>query len=146
MAENLIKFVQFNSFVDASFWWKLTDHKLHDYKLDESEKSFQSYYTNSNGYLVSLLLIVWIFSTLSGDAEGVLCRSTVDFNSLDVEKSPPPNSVACHGHLFLKNTLESFRNTDKKLLLQEIGNKVSHSLSIHVKYIHTKQIFWKKKS
>lgn len=42
----VIQFVQFNSFVDASFWWKLTDHKLNVYKLDESEKPFKAYYAN----------------------------------------------------------------------------------------------------
>lgn len=50
---------------------------------------------------------------------------SVDFNALDVDKPQPVNSFLSHGHLFLKNTVENFRNTDKKLLLREIGTKVN---------------------
>lgn len=42
----VLQFVQFKSFVDASFWHKLSELKLDVIRLDESEKAIHGYYSN----------------------------------------------------------------------------------------------------
>lgn len=102
-SQNTLQFIPFNSLPDPVFWSKLTELKLHQWKLDEAPKEIFGFFTNS-------------------DAPGVPCRFSVDFNAFS--KSPPANSFLSHGQMLVINTIESFKNSDKQALLDGAGRQI----------------------
>ncbi|KAL4226515.1 Autophagy protein 7 [Mactra antiquata] len=101
---NVLQFVPFNSFLDGGFWHKLSDNKLNHYGLDESIKPLTAWYYN-------------------GDSTGMPCRMNLEYTAFD-NVGPPARCFRAHGNLYNKNTLDSFKEADKKQLLEELGSEI----------------------
>lgn len=104
-----LQFVPFSSFLDGGFWHKLSDNKLNHYGLDESDKPLYAWYYN-------------------GDSIGMPCRMNLEHTAF-VDHKPPARCFRAHGYLHNKNTLDSFKEVDKKLLLENIGKEIWESIT-----------------
>ncbi|KAK0064103.1 ubiquitin-like modifier-activating enzyme ATG7 [Biomphalaria pfeifferi] len=100
-----IQFAPFSSVVDPGFWHKLTEKKLNEYGLDDSER-----------------LIHGIFS--DGNAPGMPPQLNLDYLAFNSQFNPPSQSFPAYGILHNTNTLESFKEKDKKLLLANAGEEL----------------------
>ncbi|XP_039265333.2 ubiquitin-like modifier-activating enzyme ATG7 [Styela clava] len=102
MSENASKklqFVPFSSTVSPGFWYQLVDKKLNVFKLNDSAQEINGFYMNS-------------------DSGGVSCRHTVEYDSFEPLGTTPSLCQASHGRLYNKNTVEEFKEVDKKELLE----------------------------
>ncbi|XP_019747959.1 ubiquitin-like modifier-activating enzyme ATG7 [Hippocampus comes] len=97
-ADLKLQFAPFSSALEAGFWHQLTQRKLNDYRLDESPKCIKGYYYN-------------------GDPVGLPTRLTLEFSAFDVDGSTPAHCCEAVGKLYNTNTLDAFKSTDKKALL-----------------------------
>lgn len=100
-----LQFAPFASALDAGFWHELTRRKLNDYRLDESPRNIKAYYYN-------------------GDQSGLPTRLTLEFSAFDVNAVTSPRCCPIFGTLYNTNTLQSFKSTDKKALLDQVGNEI----------------------
>lgn len=98
MAGSVLKFAPFSSAVDTGFWWKLSQKKLEVYKLDDTPVSIHGFYSN-------------------GDPPKFPGRLNVDYTAFDDPWKAFPRSLPCLGTLHIKNTIEDFKECDKKALL-----------------------------
>uniref|UniRef100_A0A8C1KVL4 Ubiquitin-like modifier-activating enzyme ATG7 n=1 Tax=Cyprinus carpio TaxID=7962 RepID=A0A8C1KVL4_CYPCA len=105
--ENIIRlsFAPFCSALEAGFWHQLTQKKLNDFRLDESPKNIKGYYYN-------------------GDPVGLPTRLTLEFSAFDVDGATPARCCPASGTLYNTNTLEAFKTTDKKALLDKAANEI----------------------
>lgn len=94
-----LQFVPFSSTVSPGFWYKLVNKKLNEFKLNDESQSIVGSYTNS-------------------EQEFVPCRHSIEYNAFEGVDQQPRLCQISHGELVNKNTLEEFRNVDKKQLLQ----------------------------
>nr|BAX30162.1 ubiquitin-activating enzyme E1 [Polyandrocarpa misakiensis] len=94
-----LQFVPFSSTVSPGFWYQLVDKKLNVFKLDDSPKEINGFYTN--------------FKT-----SGMPCQHNIEFDSFDTNNAPPSLCFLSPGVLFNKNTIEEFKESDKKALLE----------------------------
>ncbi|XP_061689680.1 ubiquitin-like modifier-activating enzyme ATG7 [Syngnathoides biaculeatus] len=99
-ADLKLQFAPFSSALEAGFWHQLTQRKLNDYRLDESPKCIKGYYYN-------------------GDPVGLPTRLTLEFRAFDVDGSAPAHCCGAVGKLYNTNTLDAFKSTDKKALLDK---------------------------
>nr|XP_057911533.1 ubiquitin-like modifier-activating enzyme ATG7 [Doryrhamphus excisus]XP_057911534.1 ubiquitin-like modifier-activating enzyme ATG7 [Doryrhamphus excisus] len=99
-ADLKLQFAPFSSALEAGFWHQLTQKKLNDYRLDESPKCIKGYYYN-------------------GDPVGLPTRLTLEFSAFEVDGSTPAHCCAAVGKLYNTNTLDAFKSTDKKALLDK---------------------------
>uniref|UniRef100_A0A8C2G9Q0 Ubiquitin-like modifier-activating enzyme ATG7 n=1 Tax=Cyprinus carpio TaxID=7962 RepID=A0A8C2G9Q0_CYPCA len=100
-----LQFAPFCSALEAGFWHQLTQKKLNDFRLDESPKNIKGYYYN-------------------GDAAGLPTRLTLEFSAFDVDGASPARCCPASGTLYNTNTLEAFKTTDKKALLDKAANEI----------------------
>uniref|UniRef100_A0A8C1KW33 Ubiquitin-like modifier-activating enzyme ATG7 n=1 Tax=Cyprinus carpio TaxID=7962 RepID=A0A8C1KW33_CYPCA len=99
-----LQFAPFCSALEAGFWHQLTQKKLNDFRLDESPKNIKGYYYN-------------------GDPVGLPTRLTLEFSAFDVDGATPARCCPASGTLYNTNTLEAFKTTDKKALLDKAANE-----------------------
>uniref|UniRef100_A0A668APX7 Ubiquitin-like modifier-activating enzyme ATG7 n=1 Tax=Myripristis murdjan TaxID=586833 RepID=A0A668APX7_9TELE len=104
-AEPKLQFAPFSSALEAGFWHQLTQKKLNEYRLDESPKCVKGYYYN-------------------GDPVGLPTRLTLEFSALDVDVATPARCCPAVGTLYNTNTLDAFKTTDKKALLEKEANEI----------------------
>ncbi|XP_075997157.1 ubiquitin-like modifier-activating enzyme ATG7 [Genypterus blacodes] len=95
-----LQFAPFSSALEAGFWHQLTQKKLDDFRLDESPKNIKGYYYN-------------------GDPVGLPTRLTLEFSAFDVDGPTPARCCPAMGTLYNTNTLDAFKTTDKKALLEK---------------------------
>lgn len=105
-----LKFVPFSSFLDGGFWHKLSHNKLNVYGLDDSVRTIQASYYN-------------------GDPAGMPCRMSLDHTAFDEDAKTPTRCFRARGSLFNTNTLDSFKEVDKKALLDKIGSEIWESVT-----------------
>uniref|UniRef100_A0A3Q2E3D4 ATG7 autophagy related 7 homolog (S. cerevisiae) n=1 Tax=Cyprinodon variegatus TaxID=28743 RepID=A0A3Q2E3D4_CYPVA len=105
MVQMLLQFAPFSSALEAGFWHQLTQKKLNDYRLDESPKCIKGYYYN-------------------GDPVGLPTRLTLEFSAFDVDGPTPARCCPALGTLYNTNTLDAFRATDKKALLEKEAKEI----------------------
>ncbi|KTF95368.1 hypothetical protein cypCar_00029647 [Cyprinus carpio] len=60
----------------------------------------------------------------SGDAAGLPTRLTLEFSAFDVDGASPARCCPASGTLYNTNTLEAFKTTDKKALLDKAANEI----------------------
>ncbi|XP_046880551.1 ubiquitin-like modifier-activating enzyme ATG7 [Hypomesus transpacificus] len=104
-AEPKLQFAPFCSALEAGFWHQLTQKKLDDYRLDESPKNIKGYYYN-------------------GDPVGLPTRLTLEFSAFDVDGPTPARCCPAVGTLYNMNTLEAFKSSDKKALLEKEAKEI----------------------
>uniref|UniRef100_A0A673A3U0 Ubiquitin-like modifier-activating enzyme ATG7 n=1 Tax=Sphaeramia orbicularis TaxID=375764 RepID=A0A673A3U0_9TELE len=100
-----LQFAPFSSALEAGFWHQLTQKKLNDYRLDESPKCIKGYYYN-------------------GDPVGLPTRLTLEFSAFDVDGPTPVRCCPAIGTLYNTNTLDAFKATDKKALLEKEAKEI----------------------
>lgn len=104
MSENkVVKFEPFKSFVNGSFWYKLEEVKVDVIKLSDKPETIHGYYTNVRS--ISHIL-------------------EVDYSSFNSEFSPTKNCYPVKGTLYIKNTIEDFKECKKDELINIEGNKL----------------------
>ncbi|XP_072521960.1 ubiquitin-like modifier-activating enzyme ATG7 [Salminus brasiliensis] len=104
-----LQFAPFSSALEAGFWHQLTQRKLNDYRLDESPKSIKGYYYN-------------------GDPSGLPTRLTLEFSAFDIDGPTPAHCCPAVGTLYNTNTLEAFKSTDKKALLDKAATEIWNAI------------------
>ncbi|KAG9260376.1 ubiquitin-like modifier-activating enzyme ATG7 isoform X2 [Astyanax mexicanus] len=104
-----LQFAPFSSALEAGFWHQLTQKKLNDYRLDESPKNIKGYYYN-------------------GDPSGLPTRLTLEFSAFDTDGPTPAHCCPAVGTLYNTNTLEAFKSTDKKALLDNAANEIWNAI------------------
>ncbi|CAL8355647.1 unnamed protein product [Gadus morhua 'NCC'] len=100
-----LQFAPFCSALEAGFWHQLTQKKLNDYRLDESPKCIKGYYYN-------------------GDPISLPTRLTLEFSAFDVDGKTPARCCPAVGTLYNTNTLDAFKTTDKKGLLEKQAQEI----------------------
>ncbi|XP_066283874.1 ubiquitin-like modifier-activating enzyme ATG7 [Branchiostoma lanceolatum] len=100
-----LQFAPFGSALDAGFWHKLTQNKLEVYKLDDQPRPIHGFYYN-------------------GDAPGLPCRMSLEFNAFDESYKSPPRCCLSYGTLHNMNTMEAFKESDKKALIDSAAQKI----------------------
>ncbi|XP_062842406.1 ubiquitin-like modifier-activating enzyme ATG7 [Trichomycterus rosablanca] len=100
-----LQFAPFCSALEAGFWHQLTQKKLDDYRLDESPRSIKGFYYN-------------------GDPSGLPTRLSLEYSAFDDDGPTPAHCCAAKGTLYNTNTLEAFKSTDKKALLDTAANEI----------------------
>uniref|UniRef100_A0AAY4DAK4 Ubiquitin-like modifier-activating enzyme ATG7 n=1 Tax=Denticeps clupeoides TaxID=299321 RepID=A0AAY4DAK4_9TELE len=93
-----LQFAPFSSALEAGFWHQLTQKKLNDYRLDESPKSIKGYYYNELELPPHL--------------------------PLHSDGPTPARCCPAMGTLYNTNTLEAFKSTDKKALLDKQAKEI----------------------
>ncbi|VDL19125.1 unnamed protein product [Hymenolepis diminuta] len=115
-----VYFVPFDSVVDTTFWHVLSKKKLEDYRLDEGPFPMFGQFTN-------------------GTPPGVSPRMSFDYASMnETEATPGGNLFNALGYVYVLNTVESFRQLDKKTHITNFGRKyicevinVQHDFLLH---------------
>ncbi|KAJ0068427.1 hypothetical protein NL108_008386, partial [Boleophthalmus pectinirostris] len=100
-----LQFAPFSSALEAGFWHQLTQKKLNEYRLDESPKSIKGFYYN-------------------GDAVGLPTRLTLEFSAFEVDGPTPARCCPALGTLYNMNTLDAFKATDKKAMLEKEASEI----------------------
>uniref|UniRef100_A0A8C1KVB0 Ubiquitin-like modifier-activating enzyme ATG7 n=1 Tax=Cyprinus carpio TaxID=7962 RepID=A0A8C1KVB0_CYPCA len=118
-----LQFAPFCSALEAGFWHQLTQKKLNDFRLDESPKNIKGYYYN-------------------GDPVGLPTRLTLEFSAFDVDGATPARCCPASGTLYNTNTLEAFKTTDKKALLDKAANEVQCFDSLRINYPVNELCHW----
>ncbi|XP_004068696.1 ubiquitin-like modifier-activating enzyme ATG7 [Oryzias latipes] len=108
-ADLKLQFAPFSSALEAGFWHQLTQKKLNDYKLDESPKCIKGYYYN-------------------GDPVGLPTRLTLEFSAFDVDAVTPARCCPAVGTLYNTNTLDAFKNIDKRALLEKEAKEMWNAI------------------
>ncbi|XP_052284162.1 ubiquitin-like modifier-activating enzyme ATG7 isoform X2 [Dreissena polymorpha] len=124
MADNRtmpLQFAPFSSFLDGGFWHQLCHNKVNVYGLDDSARPINASYYN-------------------GDASGMPCRMSLEHSSFDMSSKTPSQYFRAEGHLYNKNTLEDFKNTDKKQLLDQEGAQVWKAITSGAALENTTQL------
>ncbi|KAK6456089.1 ubiquitin-like modifier-activating enzyme ATG7 [Scheffersomyces xylosifermentans] len=107
-----LKYVAIQSFVESSFFTKLSELKLNEFKLDASKRAIRGFFTSPKK-----LNKFNDFPTLN-----------LDFQSF--EKGPVADSknVYVTGELFNVNTIEEFKNLNKQDQLKEWGQEIFNDI------------------
>ncbi|KAG8007673.1 Ubiquitin-like modifier-activating enzyme ATG7 [Nibea albiflora] len=108
-ADLKLQFAPFSSALEAGFWHQLTQKKLNDYRLDESPKCIKGYYYN-------------------GDPLGLPTRLTLEFSAFEADGPTPARCSPAIGTLYNTNTLDAFKTTDKKALLEKEAKEIWDSI------------------
>ncbi|KAI8475829.1 MAG: E1-like protein-activating [Monoraphidium minutum] len=106
MAGEMLKFCSLESCVDPSFWSELASRKLDQYKLSEAAVDITGHLTASRHEEVPSQLLV-----LGSSFGGAGARRAQAAHELP-------------GELLNLNTIEGFKNADKRALLQQAGARV----------------------
>ncbi|CAG5132742.1 unnamed protein product [Candidula unifasciata] len=104
-----VQYAPFSSTVDHGFWQQLTDKKLNEYGLDESSREIYGFFSNDT-------------------APGISPQLMVDYSAFNSDWKPPPRSLPALGLLYNTNTIEKFKEIDKKELLNAVGKQMWEEL------------------
>ncbi|XP_053962686.1 ubiquitin-like modifier-activating enzyme ATG7 [Anastrepha ludens] len=99
----LLQYAPLQSFVNHTFWHKLSEIKLNHDRLSDAPKPIYGYYTNFNAKA---------------------CLLETDYSAFNGDFTAPRNYHPAVGTLYNKNTVEEFKACDKNELLQSEGKKI----------------------
>ncbi|KAK6176592.1 hypothetical protein SNE40_014847 [Patella caerulea] len=100
-----LQYAPFSCGLDAGFWQKLSEKKLNEYALDETPKVIRGFYFN-------------------GDLANLSPRIVLDYTGFDRQFKIPPRCFLSIGTLYLKNTLDNFKECDKKLIIDQVAEQI----------------------
>ncbi|KAK7794339.1 hypothetical protein R5R35_011274 [Gryllus longicercus] len=106
---SILKYSPFSSLVEPSFWHKLAQLKLDVDRLDETERKIWGMYHMT-------------------PVPNRVSRFILDCTAFNSDFNQPLNTMGAYGALLNKNTIESFKSTDKMALLKEHGMKMVESI------------------
>ncbi|ODV97581.1 hypothetical protein PACTADRAFT_99 [Pachysolen tannophilus NRRL Y-2460] len=110
-----LEFISPHSFVDSSFFQKLSDLKLNDYRLDTSSKTVYGSYD---------------FKTIGREQGPIITLNDLSFASFDEfsEASPENSNFITQGFLFNLNTIEDFKKINKNDFLKKQGARLYETI------------------
>lgn len=109
--DTMLQFLPFSSVVETTFWHQLTQFKIDVYALNEDSVDISGCYSNH-----ALPRLPACFS--------------VDYSAFDKSvQSKRRGDIICKGTLSNKNTIETFKETDKQLLLNQSGAKIWNAIT-----------------
>lgn len=108
-----LKFSPIQSFVESSFFTKLAELKLNDFKLDSTRRNIKGFSTNPKSL------------TKFNDRPII----NFDYSSFDefLEPNKHDHNVSWDGYIYNVNTIEEFKTIDKQGLLKEWGSEIYNS-------------------
>ncbi|CAK7902558.1 ubiquitin-like modifier-activating enzyme Atg7p [[Candida] anglica] len=106
-----------SSVVDSSFFTKLSDLKLNDFKLDSSRREIGAYMTNPKSLTK--------FNNIP-----IVNLDYLSFDSNSNDEQDPEANLWLDGWLYNKNTIEEFKNIDKQLFLKSAGLEIYNTLKV----------------
>ncbi|CAH2353862.1 ubiquitin-like modifier-activating enzyme Atg7p [[Candida] railenensis] len=108
-----LKFAPVNSFVDSSFFTKLSELKLDTFKLDSTSTKIHAYFTHPNSL------------NKFNDKPTI----NLDYGSFDQEaENYDKSNILLEGNLHSVNTIEEFKSVDKQTFLKEAGLAIFDSI------------------
>ncbi|CAG91073.2 DEHA2G23518p [Debaryomyces hansenii CBS767] len=108
-----IKFTPIQSFVESSFFTKLSELKLDEFKLDSTKKEIKGFLTHPkrlnkfNDY------------------------PTINFDYSSFDKGPDvneDNNISWKGYIYNVNTIEEFKDIDKQAILKRWGTEIYNEI------------------
>ncbi|KAI0260642.1 hypothetical protein BC834DRAFT_899392 [Gloeopeniophorella convolvens] len=115
----VVQFAQFSSLVQPTFWHELTRLKLEVLRL--SDESVPVTATYSAGRTVK--------DRNTGQEVALGCNITVGGEGLSEGYHPPPHSVTARGVVKNYNTIEEFKNADKRALFNQLSDEIWESIT-----------------
>lgn len=103
-----LKYTAIQSFVESSFFTRLSELKLNEFKLDSTRRPISSFMTNPKKL------------TKFNDKPIV----NLDYSSFDEAEDDNNNNIWLSGYLYNVNTIEEFKSLDKLTLLKEWGKEI----------------------
>ncbi|KAL0491789.1 autophagy-related protein ATG7 [Acrasis kona] len=110
---SLVQFESFTSSVDPDYWYELENKKLTEFKLDNTERDIYATYNTG------------------GEHEQVSSRIRLSrgaFNKQDTFNTMSVYDFSSPGTLLNSNTMEDFKNLDKKAIIKEVAKKIYDSI------------------
>lgn len=107
-----LKFTPIQSFVESSFFTKLADLKLNEFKLDSKRRPIRAFMTNPK--------------RLSKFNDKPIVN--LDYSSFDGENKSNTDNIWLNGHLYNVNTIEEFKLLDKLNLLKDWGKEIFNDI------------------
>ncbi|RWS02420.1 ubiquitin-like modifier-activating enzyme ATG7 [Dinothrombium tinctorium] len=120
-SEDILQFYPFSSLIDPSFWHIVSEKKLSVYRLNETAIDIFGMYRNDEAKNLPPLA-AFSYDSLN-EYYYMLTLSKTHFFLLSAPSSES-GSYPMFGKLIIYNTLEAFRNANKKELLQSFGEKL----------------------
>ncbi|KAI0299660.1 E1-like protein-activating [Multifurca ochricompacta] len=117
----VVQFAQFSSLVQPTFWHELSRLKLEILRL--SDESIPLSATYSAGRTVK--------DRNTGQDVALGCNISVGGEGFSAAYSSPPHSVSAQGFLKNYNTIEEFRNADKRSLFNKLSDEIWDSSIKH---------------
>lgn len=103
-----LKYIPGQTFVESSFFSRLSDLKLNEYKLDTSTRQIKGFATRP----------------LRLTKHNSIPTLTLDFESFSSYQENEANNMIIQGHLLNVNTIEEFKNINKTELLASWGKEL----------------------
>lgn len=113
---SVLQHLHFSSFVDVGLWSELATAKLNSMRLNDDEALMWGSY--------AMPLPPARTRDLSMAPLSVVAAFCVDKDSLDSSAAPPHGSAFAPGAVKVVNTMESFKETDKKAFIELAGQRI----------------------
>ncbi|KAI9277433.1 E1-like protein-activating enzyme Gsa7p/Apg7p [Sporodiniella umbellata] len=110
---DILKFSPVQSSIDGSFWQRLAQKKLDDYKLEQGPIAIYGYYPKTKR------------QAMNTAGEKVMLPSHL---TLPDDAFEPKNGEGIPGTLINTNTIEEFRQLDKQPWFREATEKIEHGI------------------
>lgn len=119
MADNILQFTPFQSFVESSFFSKLSQLKLDKFKLDDRRQKISGFSTKP-----AKLTKNNKFPTINLDHSSFEVYDSGDDNDDDNDNANEATSHFITGWLINVNTYEDFKKSDKSKLIKSWGDDI----------------------
>ncbi|KAH8984457.1 hypothetical protein EDB92DRAFT_1887074 [Lactarius akahatsu] len=114
----VVQFAQFSSLVQPTFWHELSRVKLDVLRLSDDSVPLTATYSTGRT----------IKDRNTGQDVPLGCNISVGGESFSEDYSPPPNSITARGVLKNYNTIEEFKNADKRALFNKLSDEIWDSI------------------
>ncbi|KAH9057485.1 hypothetical protein EDB87DRAFT_1751384 [Lactarius vividus] len=114
----VVQFAQFSSLVQPTFWHELSRVKLEVLRLSDDSVPLTATYSAGRT----------IKDRNTGQDVPLGCNISVGGESLSEDYSPPPSSITARGVLKNYNTIEEFKNADKRALFNKLSDEIWDSI------------------
>ncbi|KAA1475649.1 E1-like protein-activating [Dentipellis sp. KUC8613] len=115
-----VQFAQFSSLVQPTLWHELTRLKLEVLRLSDASVPLTASYTAGRT----------IKDRNTGAEVALGCNFSVGGEGFDKDHTAPPQSVKATGVLKNFNTIEDFKNADKRALFNQLADEIWEDITV----------------